>query len=79
MKTKELIQKDDKTLNKLLVETKSKLIKDRFGVASRELANVSDIKKSKKLIAKINTILREREILARETKTNQKTVSKERK
>ncbi|MDD5692991.1 MAG: 50S ribosomal protein L29 [Patescibacteria group bacterium] len=66
MKTKELIQKDDKSLKKLLAETKSKLVKDRFKIASREMTNVSEIKKSRTLIAKIETIVREREIMAAE-------------
>ncbi len=66
MKIKELSQKDDKALAKLLAETKAKLVKDRFAVASRELAKITEIAKSRKLIAQINTILRERELAAEE-------------
>lgn len=68
MKIKELSQKEDKVLTKLLADTKAKLVKDRFNIASRELAQVSEVKKSRKLIARINTILREREIAAKEGK-----------
>ena len=71
MKIKEIIQKDDKSLNKLLVETKSKLVKDRFKIASKEMTNVSEIKKSKRMIAKIETIIKERVIMARESSESQ--------
>jgi ribosomal protein L29 len=62
MKAKELQAKDDKSLNKLLVDTQAKIVKDRFGIAGRELTNVSEISNSRKLIAQIKTIMREREI-----------------
>jgi len=71
VKIKEIIQKDDKSLNKLLVETKSKLVKDRFKIASKEMTNVSEIKKSKRMIAKIETIIKERVIMARESSESQ--------
>lgn len=66
MKVKELIEKDTKSLTKLLTETEAKMVKDRFAIAGRELTNVSEINKSRKLIAKIKTILREREIFEAE-------------
>lgn len=62
MKAKELIEKDVKALNKLLQETEAKMVKDRFAIAGRELTKVSEINASRKTIAKIKTILREREI-----------------
>lgn len=64
MKAKELIQKDDKALKKLLDETQAKIVKDRFAIAGREMTNVSEVNKSRKLVARINTLLRQREILA---------------
>jgi ribosomal protein L29 len=64
MKAKELMEKDDKALNKLLSETQAKLVKDRFAIAGREMTNVAEVNKSRKLVAKIKTILRQREILA---------------
>ena len=76
MKIKELIQKDEKALIKLLDETKAKVVKDRFKIASREMTNVSEIKKSKRLIAQIETILKEREILAKESKKNSEETKK---
>jgi large subunit ribosomal protein L29 len=72
MKIKELAEKDDKSLRKLLEETKAKLVKDRFKVASREATNVSEISKSRRLVAKIETILREREIVENEKRLTAK-------
>jgi ribosomal protein L29 len=72
VKTKEIIQKDDKALSKLLMETKTKLVKDQFKIASREMTNVSEIKKSKRLIAKIETIIREKAIMVKENSETQK-------
>lgn len=66
MKVKELIEKDAKALAKLLSETEAKIVKDRFAIAGKELTKVSEIDKSKKLIARIKTILREREIFEAE-------------
>lgn len=74
MKTKDLINKDNKTLDKLLVETEAKIVKDRFKIASREMTIVSEIKKSRQTVAQIKTILKEREILESE-----KSLSKEEK
>jgi len=66
MKAKELHEKDIKSLNKLLTDTQAKIVKDRFAVAGKELTNVSEINKSRKLIAQIKTILNEREIFEAE-------------
>lgn len=66
MKAKELVEKDLKSLNKLLADTEAKLLKDRFAIAGRELTNVSEVAKSRKLIAQIKTVLREREIFEAE-------------
>ncbi len=70
MKAKELVEKDVKSLQKLLADTEAKLLKDRFAIAGRELTNVSEVAKSRKLIAQIKTVLREREIFEVE-KANQ--------
>jgi large subunit ribosomal protein L29 len=70
MKAKELIEKDTKALTKLLGETEGKIVKDRFAIAGRELTKVSEVNKSRKLIAKIKTILREREIFEAEKAAN---------
>jgi len=68
MKIKEITSKDDKALNKLLVETQAKIMKDRFKIASREMTVVSEIAKSRKLVAQIKTIQNEREIASKEEK-----------
>lgn len=66
MKAKELIEKDTKSLGKLLLDTEAKMVKDRFAIAGRELTKVSEINTSRKLVARIKTILREREIFEAE-------------
>ncbi|MEI7513675.1 MAG: 50S ribosomal protein L29 [bacterium] len=68
MKIKDITSKDDKALSKLLVETQAKIMKDRFKIASREMTVVSEIAKSRKLVAQIKTIMHEREIVAKEEK-----------
>lgn len=70
MKAKELIEKDTKALTKLLMETEAKIVKDRFAIAGRELTRVSEVNKSRKLIAQIRTIVREREIFEAEKAVN---------
>ena len=69
MKAKELAEKDNKSLLKLLVETQAKLLKDRFAIAGKELNKVSEISVSRKLVAQIKTIIREREIFEAEKLT----------
>ena len=66
MKAKELIEKDTKALTKMMMDAEAKMVKDRFAIAGRELTKVSEINVSRKLIAKIKTILREREIFEAE-------------
>ncbi len=66
MKAKELIEKDTKALSKLLTDTEAKIVKDRFAIAGRELTKVSEINTGRKLVARIKTILREREIFEAE-------------
>ena len=68
MKAKELIEKDTKALSKLMNDTEAKIVKDRFAIAGRELTKVSEINTSRKLVARIKTILREREIFEAENK-----------
>ncbi len=70
MKTKDLVNKDNKTLDKILTDTQAKIVKDRFKIASREMTIVSEIKKSRKTVAQIKTILSEREIVEREKPLN---------
>ena len=66
MKAKELAEKDNKALAKLLADTQAKILKDRFAIASKEQNKVSEVSKSRKLIAQIKTVLHEREIFEAE-------------
>jgi len=52
----------DEELATELYETHRELMNLRFRAATMQLANVNEIKKAKKRIARINTVAREREI-----------------
>lgn len=62
MKVKEIREKSSSDLEKELVELKSELFKLRFQLATNGLDNPMKIRNTKKDIARIKTILREREI-----------------
>ena len=62
MKNKELIEKSSPELEKELGELKTELFKLRFSLATNGLDNPMKIKEVKKDIARINTVLRQREI-----------------
>lgn len=57
MKTKELNQKTEKELKDLLIESRHKLGKLKFDLASKKLKNVKQIKEFRRNIARILTIL----------------------
>lgn len=61
MKFKELKQKTEAELQKMLVELRDKLRDMRFKVSQRQLKKVRDIRKTKRTIARILTLLKERE------------------
>ena len=61
MKTKEIRQMSIEELGKKVVELKSELFNLRFQLATGQLDNPSNIKAVKKDIARVKTILRERE------------------
>jgi large subunit ribosomal protein L29 len=63
MTIKELRVKPLTELNTILSEKREDLLKMRFRVAQRQLKKVSDIKIVKKDIAKIKTLIREKENL----------------
>lgn len=71
MKIKEIAAKKDKELLAELDQVQAKLTKLRFEVAAKESDKTSDVDKMKKDIARIKTILREREI-QREEAGNEK-------
>lgn len=60
MKAKELRQKDKVELEKLLRESREKLRTLRFALQLKQSKNVREIRKTKKLIARILTILKEK-------------------
>lgn len=62
MKIKDIVSKKEDALKKELETSKKNLREIRFKIATREEKNVKKINSLKKDIAKINTILREREI-----------------
>jgi large subunit ribosomal protein L29 len=59
---KELRTKDDKELNVLLAEARSKLFDHKIKNGIHQLVDVSQIRKTRREIARIETILRSREI-----------------
>lgn len=66
MKIKEIVSKKDADLKKKIAELNDKLAKLRMKIATKEANNYADVKKIKKDIARIKTILREREIQRKE-------------
>ena len=62
MKANEIRKMASSDLEKELVELKSELFKLRFQLATNGLENPMKIKNTKKDIAKIKTILKEREL-----------------
>ena len=66
MKTNEIRKQSSSDLEKELVELKSELFKLRFQHAANGLDNPMKIKNIKKDIAKVKTILREKELKGEE-------------
>ena len=62
MKASEIREKDQQELQKELVELKSELFKLRFQLATNQLENPMKLKDVKKSIARVQTIIREREL-----------------
>ncbi|MFH1938237.1 MAG: 50S ribosomal protein L29 [Patescibacteria group bacterium] len=58
MKTKELTKKTEKELKDLLIESRHKLGRLKFDLASKKLKNVKQIKELRRDIARILTILK---------------------
>jgi len=68
MKIKELKEKTDKELDKLLNSHKDKLRELRFRVASKQLKNIREIRQIKKEISQILTLSKERSLGLNKTK-----------
>jgi large subunit ribosomal protein L29 len=65
-KPDELRELTDETLVDRLSEAKQELWKSRLDLATGQLDNTSDISKHKREIARLSTLMREREIAAAE-------------
>jgi large subunit ribosomal protein L29 len=65
-KPNELRELTDETLVDRLSEAKQELWKSRLDLATGQLDNTSDISKHKREIARLSTLMREREIEAAE-------------
>jgi len=71
-RTKSADQLDDKTLAELVEElraTKHEALNLRFRNATGQLDNTAEIKKVRRQIARINTLIRQREIAAAEAQS----------
>ncbi|RVU54085.1 50S ribosomal protein L29 [Anaerosphaera multitolerans] len=62
MKTKEIRQMSSEELNKKVTELKNELFNLRFRLATGQLDNPSSIKQVKRDIARVKTIIRQREL-----------------
>jgi len=60
MKTEELKQKTKKELERLLEDSREKLRNLRFDIQMKQSKNVREIRKTKKLIAKIFTFINQK-------------------
>ena len=70
MKIKEIRQKSEKDLHKLLKLNREQMRDMRFRIASKQYKAVRDLREIKKDIAKILTVLKEKKVL--KELTNQK-------
>jgi large subunit ribosomal protein L29 len=64
MEIDDLRAMSDNELQRELDDTYRELMNLRFRSATMQLANVNEIRKARKRIARINTVLRERELAA---------------
>lgn len=62
MKSNEIREKNNVELEKELTDLKSELFKLRFQIATNQLENPMKLKDVKKSIARVKTIIREREL-----------------
>jgi large subunit ribosomal protein L29 len=67
----ELRELTDETLADKLSEAKQELWKRRLDLATGELDNTSELQKYKREIARIHTLIREREIAAAEAESKE--------
>ena len=60
MKIKELKEKPLNELNKLLKESQDKLREMNFKVSQRQLKNVRELRRTKRMVARIFTLLKQK-------------------
>lgn len=73
MKISDIVSKKEDALKNDLLELRKKLEEARFQISTREEKNLKKIHSIKRDIARIMTILREREIEAQETAVSKAT------
>jgi large subunit ribosomal protein L29 len=66
MKTKELRSLPPEELKRRLIETREEEFNLRFRLATKQLQNFQELKRVRKDVARIKTIIREREIYGQE-------------
>ena len=66
MKTKDLHQKTEKELNELLIDNRYKLGKLKFDLSSKKIKNVREIRDLRRDVARILTILNEKNVIKKE-------------
>lgn len=66
MKVKEIIEKKDKDLLTQVKELETKLTRLKFEIATKESNQAAEVSKIRKSIARIKTILKERQITRKE-------------
>ncbi|MBI4457748.1 50S ribosomal protein L29 [Candidatus Uhrbacteria bacterium] len=64
MKVKELREKSDVEIEKMLVELREKVRDSRFRLAGREMARVREVRDNKKTIARLLTLKTQRRTAA---------------
>lgn len=65
MEIKELRQKSEIELQKLLKATREQVRDLRFKIAGKQHKDVRDLRETKKMIARILTVLKEKQIIAK--------------
>jgi large subunit ribosomal protein L29 len=68
MKASEIRQKDIKELEALLFDLREKLRQLKFQLFSGRIKNLKEIRKTKKVVARILTVLREKQLMAKNKK-----------
>lgn len=74
MKIYEIRQMSDEELRKLIEEEENNLVDLRFALATKQLTNTAKIRLTRKDIARMKTVLRERELgIIRNTQSSKST------